>query len=449
VLSSRSVILLVITLAVLSLFGMIVNLASPPDQGGLGRNTYGTHAYGQRGVYEVLDELHLPVHRGLVPPSVTVKQDVCVVFWDSDPGMVRLEPGHMLAVKEWLDAGGHVIVAPGHPEKKYKEMPTGRGTLERDTSLLGELGLPDIAITKLTTLRDKVSGKKSSVSKKDDDDTSVGNYDEFEKLITKGIKTPPQTTVPVTATGELAALKPAVAQLSVVESSLQVIDPAGEPAPVSTMTARLSDGKDWIVAADYPVGRGRVTVVSDPELFDNISLSKDADNAVLAAQLFTRAGKPVVFDEFYHGLTIRGNVFWLLTRPGYGVLFAMLCLAVGLWAWREAINLGPPLPQKAVSRRSVGEYVDAMARLFQRGNCQIASIRQIKDGVLWSVARRLGIHSKVENVEHVSAVLERRDPSAADRLRAACAGADALLNGVRTPSEVNIIETMEQLRKCL
>ena len=455
-LSSRSVILLVITLAVVSLFGMILSLAAPPDQGGLGRNTYGTHIYGQRGVYDLLNELQRPVRRGLVPPSALVKDDVCIVFWDSDPAMVRLEPGHLRAVKEWLGAGGHVILAPAHRQKNFKFLPQGTSMLERDTSLLGELGLPDVVATRLLKLEGQLTRRPTRHSangddESDDDEENGRGFEQLEKIITRAVTAPPQAIVPVAASGSLDYLQPSVARVSLAESQLQVLEaPAeGAPAPSGALTATLSDGNLYTLAAAYPVGRGDVTVISDPELFANISLSKDADNAVLAAKLFTRSGEAVVFDEFYHGLTIRGNVFWLLTRPGYGLLFAMLCLAVGLWVWREAINLGPPLPQKAVTRRSVGEYVDAMARLFSRGNAQLAAIRQVRDGVLWSVARRLGIRTKSEDLAHISAVLERRDARAAERLRAACAGADALLTGSRVPSEVNIVKTMEQLRQCL
>ncbi len=443
-LSSRSVILIIIALAVAGFCGVLMDLAAPPDQGGVGRNSYGTKMYGHRGLFELLDALKLPVRRGMVPPNVAVTNDTCVVFWDSDPGMVRIEPGHLGAVKDWVSAGGNVIIAPARPDKRFAKKTASRtrhrGEIDRDTSLLQEFGLADVSVVPLHP-EPPAPSKPVHLSSEDDDD-------DFDARLSKILAPPKQTGVPVQVSGDLKYLEP-VKMLTVVEEDLQVIEAGTGPANAGTLTCRLPDGGRATLAALYRVGSGTVTVVSDPALLDNLSLSKDADNAVLAAELFNHPGKTLVFDEFYHGLTIRGNVFWLLTKPGYGLLLAMLSLAVALWAWREAINLGPPLPQSAVTRRSVGEYVDATARLFQRGNTQLALIRQVRSGVLWAVARKLGLRSKVEDPTQVALALERRDVHAAERLRAAVANTDALLSGVRVPTETNIVETMEQLRKCL
>ena len=447
-LSSRSVIILVIALAVTSLLGVLINLSSPPDQGGLGHNTYGTHMHGHRGLFELLDELKLPVRRGMVPPSVAIKNDVCLVFWDSDPAMVRIEPGHLAAVKTWLNAGGNVILAPAKPQKndlKRRVRSRRPGELDRDTSLLQEFELGDVSVTRLypeVAPTAKVAPKKWSSGDDDEDD-------DLDLRLQKILAPPKQTVAAVEFSGDLQYLKSGVNTLTLVLEDLDVIEPGKGPPNSGTIACRLPDGSMETLAAQYRVGAGTVTLISDPSLLDNLSLSKESDNAVLAANLFSRPAKPLVFDEFYHGLTIRGNVFWLLTKPGYGLLFAMMSLAVALWAWRNAINLGPPLPQAAVSRRSVGEYVDAMARLFQRGNCQLALIRQVRSGVLWAVARRLGLRTKVEDLDYVALALERRDAQAAVRLRAAVANTDALLTGVRVPTDANIVEAMEQLRKCL
>ena len=66
-------------------------------------------------------------------------------------------------------------------------------------------------------------------------------------------------------------------------------------------------------------GKGEIVIVSDPRLLANALLAK-ADNSVLAVNLLAPHGETVVLDEFYHGLSVRGNALYLFTRPGYAAV---------------------------------------------------------------------------------------------------------------------------------
>ena len=111
-LTARRIIVAAFAIAVLSLAGIVWQLASPPDSGGLARDSYGTRAYGQKALYELLRQLNLPVERGLVPPTGLLRLNVCMVFLSPDPDLIRTEPDHIRKVGQWVRDGGVAVVAP-------------------------------------------------------------------------------------------------------------------------------------------------------------------------------------------------------------------------------------------------------------------------------------------------------------------------------------------------
>jgi hypothetical protein len=158
----------------------------------------------------------------------------------------------------------------------------------------------------------------------------------------------------------------------------------------------------------------------------------------------------VVFDEFYHGLTLRGNPFWLFTQRGYAATTVCFLAAIGLWIWREAVFLGPPLDLPAKSRRSIGEYVEAMARFFNRGaKSQAFLLREVRQGVLHSVRTELRLPPGREQVDELAAALARRDPRRARQLLDAVTLVDEALSGNRPLREAAAVDLFKRMSNCL
>jgi hypothetical protein len=315
-------------------------------------------------------------------------------------------------VAEWVREGGAVIVAPAH-EPRDRARPFrgagGRRLLERETSILEELGLGDVWVS-------EAEGEPAQ--------------DPLDEWPTRRPVNRPQQTLAVHAEGELGFLEPLVHRVRVPRGRLQTIRSSQGTASSGRLRARVEETKEeQILVALYPVGRGQVIVVGEPGVFQNEFLARD-DNAVLAAHLFHYPERPVLFDEFYHGLTVRGNPVWLLGRYPYGLLAALVLLASALWAWRAGARLGPPLPERSASRRSVGEYVEAMARLFHRTGDRLFVLREFRDGALWALRRRLHLGPKQEHAAELVRALARKDPAAAQRLLEAANEAEAVLAGM-------------------
>lgn len=168
----------------------------------------------------------------------------------------------------------------------------------------------------------------------------------------------------IRATGALQTL---------ISGSNSISMPAGELNEVQTASltpsgevfARSDDGDDVRIAARFDVGQGAVTVLGTPAMISNSNLGS-SDNVLLAARLLADGDRELVFDEFYHGLTFRGNAMWLFAHRTYGSVTLALLLAMGLLVWHSAVILGEPLAEGSVSRRSVKEHVEAMGAVSLR-----------------------------------------------------------------------------------
>jgi hypothetical protein len=117
--------------------------------------------------------------------------------------------------------------------------------------------------------------------------------------------------------------------------------------------------------------------------------------------------------------------------------------------WRASVALGPPRVLGSASRRSIKEYIDAMANLFHRAGARRFILGELRGGVLWNIARRLDLAPGKEDLEAVARALGRRDPPGAEALLKAVANADLVLDHEAAPADRRILETAKELTKCL
>jgi hypothetical protein len=431
-LSTRSVIVAAVIVAILSLLGLVFEASRPPGQDGVGADSFGYRVHGQRAFYELLQTLGIPVDRAVAPPTAFLSRNPCLVFIEPDPDLVSLEPGYLRQIADWLTAGGAVLLAPARtvtgPSADDSE-----DEFAVQTTLLDELGIGPIRLAPLEVLREEAKGKPTPAQR-------VPSALAF--------RTPDTTKIDIRATGSLSDLGKEVHRLEIPSGEVQVIDSASTATPMGVVWFSDDTETSYIIAAEYVRGQGRAVVVSDGALFTNRFIHRE-DNPVLLAHLAAGFGRPVVFDEFYHGLTIRGNPAWLFSRKPYGFMALAIAIAVALWAWRQAIRFGPPLPARAPQRRSLAEYVEAMGGLFRRGKCLDFLLQEARFGVIWSVRKRLGIAESRITEKVLLTALARRDPERATRLRQALKEADLLQSNAVSLTRANVIRVVRKMSECL
>ena len=147
-LTARNFVALTIGIAVVSLAWACFELARPPDSGGSGRDSYGTRVHGQRGLFEILADLGIPVERILGPPTAVVGREVTLVLWKPQPDLVQVEPAYLHALARWVEDGGRVVVAPDGRRAAPRPMrAVWDGTRPtRESTVLGELGLATVRV---------------------------------------------------------------------------------------------------------------------------------------------------------------------------------------------------------------------------------------------------------------------------------------------------------------
>jgi len=459
-LTARSVVAVTVGVALISIMLATISLLRPPDSGGLAGDSYGTRAHGYRAVLETLSELDVPVRRRLGPPLPPADQDHTLVFWAPHRNLVNLEPAYLEQVAGWVRGGGRVVVAPARIDSKPQQPIFLRPFAgDEETDILAQLGLPGVEVRPLEETG-RGEGQGSSIQTDGEwggpppghgrEGTGRRDFGRLRETWDEVWSAEPVPTAPlsVKAHGALAELGQWVDAVELPRQGLQVLETTGAE-PAGSVTFTDAEGVQRTLAAAYRVGGGEVVVVAEPALLENRLIAR-RDNSVLAAHLLAAGGREVTFEEFYHGLTIRGNPWWLLTRRGFAVMALCTLAVVGLWGWRHSVSLGPPPAHEGTSRRSIGEYVEAMARFLKRGRASDRFLlREVREGVLRSVRREVGLPPGREDVEDLAAVLARRDPPRAQELIEAVGRVDRILSAASRPREKQTLYAVRRIVDCL
>lgn len=432
--SVRSLILLSILLLVISLVAGFVSLLQAPDSDGMGQDSYGTRGFGYRAVYDLLRELDIKTRRNFSPPEPDDTSQTLVLL-QPDPSIAGTEPTYLHRLLPWVERGGRLVVSlPRSDQFNFHSLMSGPDVAEMP-SVQESLGIS--AGTESQTSPEFASRKRR---RRADDDESLTD----ELLNAFGGHSPPQV-VNVKCEGSLE--KTAMKSVSVSRDEVQTLD-CTDLSPLGTITYTPED-EPKVLVAEFARGAGRIIVVADHAIFQNRHLAR-GDNSVLTAKLLSPDGQVVVFDEFYHGLGVRGNPLYLMTRPGYAALALGLLLITCLVVWRQAIFLGPSLPDQPIQRRDIAEYLTAMGRFFSYGRETYPFlIEQIRAGVLRELCRKLSLATETHDVELIAGMISRRDPKLGERIRQTIAEIDGELTNRSRWTESETIDAMRRLTACL
>jgi hypothetical protein len=464
-LTTRNVVTVVILVVLISVVSASISVLRSPTGGVTGRDSYGTHSYGFRALFETLAELDIPVERELTPPGGLLGRDITLAIFEPDPTLVTMEPAYLHAVGTWVENGGSVVVAPPvwTPARFTWALPDWppRSALDElsltqvDTEIFHSGGeetpdeeqdeikaesgeaipkAPPRATSKRTL--GKQSKRSSVPSSRDVLDFSLGRTPDM-----------PVSIVHATVDGEFATRFPHGLQLAVPAKGPRVIRELTKISGSHVRAVLEPGGQPQILAAIYPHGRGKIAVLSDARLAQNALLGRD-DNVVLVANLLADPGRPVVFDEFYHGRTVRSNPLWLATRFPYNALALSVLATTLLVGWRAARVVGPPVPKRERSRRTLAEYIDAMSRLLNRSRRPVPYLlNELRQGLQWRLRRELGLPLGRDDASKLLQVLARRDPLLAEELRGALQAIDQTLQ-TPSPRSADVTATLAKVSRC-
>ncbi len=107
------------------------------------------------------------------------------------------------------------------------------------------------------------------------------------------------------------------------------------------------------------------------------------------------------------------------------------------------------MPDRVPSRRTMREYIEAMAGMFLRNGCRTFVLSELRDGVLWTLRKRLGLSPKLEKAEDLIRIIGRREPRTAEKLAGAVADVGQVLGGKKPATEMNVVNAARNIGQCL
>lgn len=473
-LTPRNVISLTVSIAVLSILWSCLMLLRPPDSEGMRGDSYGTYSHGYRALYETLKEVGVPVRRSIGPPTPYALRQSVLVFWNPSHEIVQIEQKWLQEVGDWVRGGGHVVVASqpnaegfrtravakaGEDDAKHKRRlrRIAGGENELPSQSLAELlGVPGVEVSRARDTSALVAPASPEQPLTEDAPSKTSPEQHTRPELGDVLRevfgaSPGQLTLrqhSIRASGSLQVVSGGSQTIALPAGELNEVRVEGV-TPSGEVFARSDDGDDVRIAARFDVGQGAVTVLGTPAMISNSNLGS-SDNVVLAARLLTDGDRELVFDEFYHGLTFRGNAMWLFAHRTYGSVTLALLLAMGLLVWRSAVILGEPLAEGSVSRRSVKEHVEAMARFLCEGKGHTAWILpRVRDGLLWHLRHEHGLPPEKHSDESLLAAVERRDPERAAELTEALAAINEHLHAGSTGNSRRSVTLLQRMTACL
>lgn len=451
ILTARNAILASAAVLVLSVVGTCLSMLRPPDSGGIARDSYGVRDDGFRALTELLEEVGIEVSRSVSPPEPRQGSRGTLVMIDPNPQLVDVAPKYLHALQEWIKGGGRLVITPSRSRSAFSQsgrVPKDEADVEGifealDINSIVSLGDPSEAFIEedfsdpnsplnAASGTEDINDEKSQLSK---------SWDEWMK------GRAPSRDVTATLEGSLASIE-GIHRLAVPGESFQTLN--GKDSQLrGAVRCPDKEGNLHLLVAVIKRGAGEIVVVSEPAMLSNRLIAK-ADNSVLSVNLIAPAGEPVTFDEFYHGLAVRGNPLFLLTRLGFAMVTLCLLLLIGLWTWRSAVFLGSPLADIEPSRRDIREYVSAMAEFFSRGRgSRTLIVHEVRDGVLREICNELRLPIDTLDTDKITTLLARRDRSRAERLRGIVREVDAHLAESGEYSRSEFLPHLQRLANCL
>jgi hypothetical protein len=212
------------------------------------------------------------------------------------------------------------------------------------------------------------------------------------------------------------------------------------PAPV----VHLSVG-DKNVLLDYPHGRGRIVILSDPFIVANGGINLQ-DNLQLGINVVTTNNGLIAFDEFHQG---RGNTHNAFVNYFSGTpilaIGGQLALLLILILWTRGRRFARSLPLARVDRRSTLEFVASMAELQERARAFDLAIENIYGRTRRVLARYAGVDYNTPRAE-IAARVAARSSLEAHSLETLMRQSEDAINGAPI-TERQSIQLVKRLRE--
>jgi len=370
------------------------------------RSTYHAGATGTRALYDFLSESGYPVMRWREVPAqllADTRQRVQTFVIIGDTAL-SIDEDEAMSLLLWVERGGRLVLVDRRPQEQI--LPTSGGWVV--ATELGEF--PSFAV-------------------------NPGNVVEM----TENAK-PIQPVQPTLLTQNVESVMPSrfAATISFFRNNIErkggagpaaqtledneefgfgpppTPEPVGPPAATDDQPTPLSlapvvhlgDSRGALLV-DYPLGNGRIVILSDPYIFSNGGLVL-RDNLQLAINLLTTTEGLIAFDEYHQGKgTTRNALIGYFSGTPILPILGQLVALILVILWTTSRRFARPLPLKQIDRRSSLEFVASMAELQQRARAFDLAIENVYSRTRRVLARYAGMEYNSPRAEVAARVAAR------------------------------------------
>lgn len=436
-----TLIAVVVVLVLLNAASYVKVEATPDSEISPDRSTYNAGPTGTRALYDFLHESGYDVTRwrestASLLSSSGPKPASVVVIGATKIGFTKVESKEILL---WVDSGGRLVIIDRSPQRMLLPQsgawevralmtnfpwsdldPTDFEAMTHEVKAIApsqpttfgrniETILPSRFASALTFVRTTPvkKGKHSNSNSAGSDESSDDDEPDFDPEPDFEISTNPEN-----GSGVL-------------------------PAPVASFT-----NERGALVAEYPHGKGRIVLVSDPFLVANNGINR-ADNLQLAINVIVGKGGVIAFDEFHQGRSTRHNALiqYYEGTPVLAICAQLILIAVTI-IWSRGIRFGRPLPLPHVDRRSSLEFVASMAELQQRAKAHDLALENIYSRVRRVLVRHAGLNQNSPRAE-IAARVGSRSKVNEKQLESLMRSCEDTINGAPT----NAKETLRLVRR--
>lgn len=322
--------------------------------------------------------------------------DTLVLFNDSPV----YDPGHQHYLQEWMRNGGHLILTANYTWNEDRQS-SGDPFLDamgvrlfwlmsnnNDIKDINDLSLDDTEpTTPISTPTNEVNGADDTAGMATPPEADADNADVDSTL-------PITTECDIHLWGDLYQVYAAsdVDPLQIDFGHYYTLEDASLQA---IRTANASPNG----LLQYAVGKGRMTVLLDTDIWTNYKIG-DYDHAYLLWYLVQDS--PTVWLVASHDSE---NLLALLWRTAPYLLISCAVLLL-FWGWSRWVRFGPLIPEPPTARRQLLEHIEASAHFnwrHQQANDLLATLR---DDIWWRLNHHHGIQRNGDDNNALAKLIE-------------------------------------------
>jgi hypothetical protein len=345
------------------------------------RSTYNAGATGTRALYDFLSESGYKVMRWREAPEKLLgaggeNVQTFVIIGDTRVPVDEEEARSLLL---WVERGGRLVVIDRRPENNLLPS-SGDWTVSTEFLKFPDLDADPSDPAKMTDGITALRPSQSTLLTRDVESVMPSRY--FSAIrFSASSKTAANTQQDSKTAGS-----PTPREEGGDSTATPVDSSSVSPAPVAHLSST-----DSVLLIDYPHGRGRIIVLSDPFIVGNVGIGLK-DNLRLVVNLLSGPAGMIAFDEFHQGRGVTRNAF-ASYFSGTPVLWicGQIALLVILILWTRGRRFARPLPLSRVDRRSSLEFVASMAELQQRARAFDLAIENVYARTRRVLARYAGV----------------------------------------------------------